>query len=187
MLKCSHVFLCVASEWFDLRCGLKIICLCSEVPHCLGKADNKQDTLLNITGWFTLPRFIAPIQRFWNCLSICFSLFSSQQQCNHCKALLVQRCTHYTSVVSVSKQFRRRYRRHQVAVNQRRQRRNKAGDAFCTPTTIHSIKPRGVELPVCAKVLQVKPDDTLLHKACGIWCNKFRNTTLTHGTGSRKI
>lgn len=62
-----------------------------------GKADNKQNTLLNITGRFPPPRFITPIQRFFQlfvCL-VCFSFASSQQQqCNNCKTLALQRSTH---------------------------------------------------------------------------------------------
>lgn len=163
------MFLCVASEWFHLRCGFAknhLVCAAC-APRCLtvNKADsNKQDTLLNVTGCFTPPRFITPIQRFLSCLPVLFvfSLASSQrQQCNDCKTLPLHRLHTCTCVASHSKQFRRC---RQTAVNQRRQRCNEAGDSFCTPVVVHSIKPRGVELPVCAKVLQVKPDDTVSHK-----------------------
>lgn len=47
-----------------------------------------------------------------------------------------------------------------------------AVDWLCESDTEHfadTLKLRGVELPVCAKVLQVKPDETMLHTmACDI-------------------
>lgn len=138
-------------------------------------------------GWV----FVSPPPLLFVCLFV-FSLSPSQQQQQLARRSSCRRRARHAAAASDSKRFG--HRRPSSCRTKRRPRRRRPSRGFffvcffCTPVTIHSIKPRG--RGVTGLGIKSYRSNQMTHcrtTPCGIWLDKFRNPASTLGPGDSSV
>lgn len=140
-------------------------------------------------GWV----FVFPPLLLFVCLFV-FSLSPSQQQQQLARRSSCRRRARHAAAASDSKRFG--HRRPSSCRTKRRPRRRRRRPSrgfffvcfFCTPVTIHSIKPRG--RGVTGLGIKSYRSNQMTHcrtTPCGIWLDKFRNPASTLGPGDSSV